>query len=363
MLARGESDFLCDWLTHSDEARRSKEITFPACYTTNHMDFVAIGDTTVDEFIKLKEAHVSCDINHEDCTISMKWGDKIPYDSSMFVPAVGNAANAAVAAVRLGLSAGFVSNIGKDTFGDDILATFTKEGVDTRYIAVNEGIPTNHHYVLMYDAERTILIRHEVYPYIIPEGFVPPKWLYLSSVGEQSADFHAILARWLSVHKETKLAFQPGTFQIKMGKEQLAPLYAATEFFACNKEEAERILEVGETDIKELLEQMRALGPKTVLITDGPNGAYAYDGTEMLSVPMYPDPSPPISRTGAGDAMTSTVVVALALGRPLSEALLWGPINSMAVVQEIGAQKGLLSRAQIASYLTNAPADYCVKPF
>jgi len=327
------------------------------------MDFIAIGDTTVDEFIKLKEAHVSCDVNHEDCTISMKWGDKIPYDSSVLVPAVGNAANAAVAAARLGLSSAFVSNVGKDTFGEDILATFTKEGVDTKYVAVNDGIPTNHHYVLMYEAERTILIRHEAYPYIIPENFAPPKWLYLSSTGEQSAAFHTELVSWLSEHRETKLAFQPGTFQIKMGKEQLAPLYAATEFFACNKEEAERILEVGETDMKILLETMRALGPKMVLITDGTNGAYAYDGNEMLKIPMYPDSRPPISRTGAGDAMSSTVVAALALGFPLREALLWGPINSMAVVQEVGAQKGLLTREKIESYLANAPEEYKVTPF
>src|SRR3989344_3625103 len=110
------------------------------------MDFIAIGDTVVDEFIKLKEAHVSCDINHENCTISMGWGDKIPYDSSVLVPAVGNAANAAVSAARLGLSTAFVSNVGKDQFGEEILSVFAKEGVDTKYVAVNDGIRTNHSY-------------------------------------------------------------------------------------------------------------------------------------------------------------------------------------------------------------------------
>jgi len=327
------------------------------------MDFIAIGDTTVDEFIKLKEAHVSCDINHENCTISMQWGDKIPYESSELVPAVGNAANAAVAAARLGLKSAFVSNVGKDSFGEQILATFTREGVDTRYIAVNDGIPTNHHYVLMYDAERTILIRHEVYSYRLPADFSAPRWLYLSSLGEAAGPFHTELAIWLAAHPETKLAFQPGTFQIKMGAEALAPLYRATEFFACNKEEAERILGLGETDMHDLLKQMRALGPKTVLITDGPSGAYAFDGTEMLSVPMYPDPSPPVSRTGAGDAMASTVVAALAQGETLREALRWGPVNSMAVVQQVGAQKGLLSRGELANYLATAPSDYVVRAF
>ncbi len=324
------------------------------------MDFVAIGDTAVDEFIKLKEARINCDINNQDCTISMKWGDKIPYDFSMLVPGVGNAANAAVAAARLGLSTGFVSNVGRDRFGEEIIATFTREGVDTKYVAINDGIPTNHHYVLMYEAERTILIRHETYPYVIPKNFVPPRWIYLSSAGENSEIFHKELAVWLTEHPETKLAFQPGTFQMMMGKEKLKDLYTVTEVVACNKEEAERILECGETDIKTLLQNMRALGPKTVLITDGPKGAYAFDGTEMLKAPMYPDPKPPIDRTGAGDAATSTVVVALALDKPLAEALRWGLVNSMSVVQEIGAQKGLLTREKIEEYLANAPADYTV---
>ena len=327
------------------------------------MDFIAIGDTVVDEFIKLKEAHVSCDINHEDCTISMKWGDKIPYDSSEMIYAVGNAANAAVAAARLGLTPAFVSNVGKDRFGEESLATFTREGVDTKYIAINENVPTNHHYVLMYEAERTILIRHEKYPYLIPEGFEAPKWIYLSSLSEHTEDFHAEIASWIQNHPETKLAFQPGTFQIRMGKEVLASLYTASEFFACNKEEAEHILGLGSTDMKELLLSMHALGPKIVLITDGPNGAYAYDGSEMLSVPMYPDPSPPISRTGAGDAMTSTVVAALALGHSLREALLWGPINSMSVVQQVGAQRGLLSREELEKFLADAPENYRVESF
>ena len=327
------------------------------------MDFIAIGDTAVDEFIKLDQARINCDINNQNCTISMKWGDKIPFEFSVLVPGVGNAANAAVAAARLGLSSGFISNVGKDCYGEETLASFTREGVDTKYIAVNDGMPTNHHYVLWYEAERTILIHHEAYPYIIPKEFMPPKWIYLSSAGEHSEAFHGELAVWLQAHPETKLAFQPGTFQMSMGKEKLAKLYAATELVACNKEEAERILEVGDTDIKELLEKMRALGPKIVLITDGPNGAYSFDGTEMLKIGMYPDPKPPVDRTGAGDASTSTIVVAIALGKPLREALLWGPINSMSVVQEIGAQKGLLTRESLETFLKNAPADYRVESF
>ena len=326
------------------------------------MDFVAIGDTTVDEFIRLKDASVHCDINNENCTITMRWGDKIPYEFSVLVPGVGNAANAAVAAARLGLTSGFVSNVGRDRYGEEILASFKREGVDERYIAVNEGLTTNHHYVLWYDSERTILIRHEAYPYLVPEEFESPRWIYLSSAGEQSEEFHEALATWLAEHRQTKLAFQPGTFQMKMGKEKLAALYEATELIAVNKQEAERILELGETSPQELLAKMHELGPRLVLVTDGTKGAYASDGAQQFFIPMYPDPKPPFERTGAGDACTSTVAAALALGKPFEEALLWGPINSMAVVQEIGAQKGLLSREALEEYLAKAPESYRLTP-
>ena len=197
----------------------------------------------------------------------------------------------------------------------------------------------------------------------MPDELATPKWMYLSSVGEHTETFHRELERWLTEHPETKLAFQPGTFQIKMGKENLAGLYAVTEIVAVNKEEAERILGLAQTDIKELLRKMRALGPKIALITDGTNGAYVSDGAEMLKVPMYPNPKPPLDRTGAGDAATSTFVAALALGKSLAEALLWGPINSMSVVQEIGAQKGLLTRAALEHHLANAPEGYRVESF
>ncbi len=325
------------------------------------MDFIAIGDTAVDEFIRLKDASVNCDINTEACTISMKWGDKLPYEFSVLVSGVGNAANAAVAAARLGLASGFVSNVGRDRYGEEILEAFKRESVDARYVAVNETLTTNHHYVLWYESERTILIKHEAYPYVIPEGFEPPKWIYLSSAGEKSEEFHLALAEWLAEHRETKLAFQPGTFQMQMGKERLKRLYEHTELVAVNKQEAERILGVSETDVKKLLAGLRAIGPKIAVITDGPKGSYASDGERVLFIPMYPDPKPPYERTGAGDACTSTIVAALALGKSLDEAMLWGPVNSMAVVQEIGAQKGLLSREALEKYLAEAPSDYHVQ--
>ena len=127
---------------------------------------------------------------------------------------------------------------------------------------------------------------------------------------------------------------------------------------ASNVEEAETILGIQELEVKDLLKKMHDFGPEIVVITDGPRGAYAYDGNDMYFIKSYPDPKPPYSRTGAGDAFSSTVLSAMILGKTLPEALAWGGVNSMAVVQQVGAHTGLLSREKLEEYIKNAPADY-----
>ncbi len=328
-----------------------------------NFDFVSIGDIVTDAFIRLGNAsgadtHEDKNKHREELCIS--FGDKIPYEFVKVVPAVGNSTNASIAAARLGLNSANITNQGENEVGAKNLETLKNEKVSTDYIISHPGMVSNYHYVLWYETERTILVKHEAYPYIMPEDFTT-KWLYLSSLGGTSEKFHADIEKYLDAHPEVSLAFQPGTFQMSLGAEKLKKIYSSTKIFFCNKEEAQRILENEEGNIKKLLASVRELGPKTVVITDGPAGAYAYDGDKFLSIPIYPDIAPPYERTGAGDAYASTIVAALALGKPLEEALLWGPINSMFVVQKVGATEGLLKREELEKYLTEAGSKYKIK--
>ncbi len=323
------------------------------------VDFLAIGDPVVDDFIKLKDAKVTCDIDEENCTISMRWGDKIPFESVVSVAGVGNAANAAVSASRLGLCSALLGIIGGDQLGKDILNVYKKEKLDRSYIEVQKNHITNHHYVLSFESERTILVKHEEYAYKFPKKMPVPKTIYLSSLAESVGDdYYTDIADFLEKNPQVLLAFQPGTFQMKQGIEKLSRIYKRTDIFFCNREEAGRILNMGIENVADLMKGLAALGPKKVVMTDGTKGAYAYDGSAMFTVPMYPDQGPPFERTGAGDAFASTVTAAITLGKSFPEALLWGPVNAMMVVQKIGAQAGLLPRKELEKYLTEAPAEY-----
>lgn len=325
-------------------------------------DFIAIGDITTDEFIRLREdrATVSRDLSGRE-VLSMYFGDKLEFLDAVNVPAVGNSPNAAVSAHRLGLNASLISDVGDDAGGKEILDWLAKEGLHTGFIDVQAGKTTNHHYVLQYGPERTILIKHETYAYALPADMGEPTWLYFSSVGEHGIAYHHEIAAFVKTHLQTKLTFQPGSFQIQLGAQALADVYAATTAFFCNKEEAQQILKTEEKDITTLLRGIRALGPTLPFITDGPRGSYLLLENDAWHLPMYPDIAPPINRTGAGDAFASTISACLALGMEPLEAWKRGPINSMAVTQFIGAQKGLLARDALEAYLAKAPKEYETK--
>ena len=330
-------------------------------YMNTQPTIMAVGDILIDAFITLQDARVSCDINDANCSISMRWGDKIPYEALTVIPAVGNGPNASVSFSRLGAKAYALTHIGNDAHGQECLDALKANNVATDYVITQDGKKTNYHFVLSYEAERTILINHEAYNYNLAEhvGDFTPDWIYFTSVAEDSMQYHADIAKWVK-EKGIKMSFQPGTFQIKLGAETLKDIYEATEIFFCNVEEAQRILKTESRDLPELLKAMRELGPNIVCITDGPKGASVYDGEKMLMVPMYPDPAPPVERTGAGDSFSSAFTSYMALGYSLEDALLRAPINSMNVVQHIGAQEGLMTNEQIEEWLGKAPDDYKV---
>lgn len=326
----------------------------------NQIDVMSIGDIVTDAFIKLLDDQAVTYDNEQGKWLAMPFGAKIPFDSADVVTAVGNAANAAVAFARLGLNSGFVTNVGGDQDGRDMIAALHAENVDTRFVRVNPGKKSNYHYVLRYGAERTILIKHEEYDYHWPV-FAPtdvPKWLYFSSISEHAIPYHDQVADWLDANPEVKLAFQPGTFQMEAGAERLQRLYARSEVLILNREEAVTVGGGNHEDVHDLINKLHELGAKVVVVTDGPNGAYASDGENRFQMPLYPDPAEPVDRTGAGDAFASTFVAALAKGNTLEGALQWAPINSMSVVQKVGAQAGLLSEKDLDGFLRSAPAGY-----
>jgi ribokinase len=317
-------------------------------------DIVSIGDTTIDSFIELEEASVHCDVNHADCQLCLSYANKIPYKELTLLPA-GNSTNNAVGSARLGMRNAFIAAVGDDSQGRTIINELKAERIDTRFIKINQGLQTNAHFVLVFKGERTILIKHNKFQYFLPER-LDTRWIYFSSMAQGTEDYHLKFGKFLKINSQIKLAFNPGTFQMRMGTKKLKDIYDRMEVLFLNREEAQLVTQTENRDIKTLVTAMHKLGAKIAVITDGREGSYASDGTSIFFLEAYPGPR--IEATGAGDAFGTGFIAALFYGKTVPEAMTWGTINGGNVVLYVGPHKGLQSKKQIESYMKANPKFY-----
>lgn len=306
-------------------------------------DIISIGDTSLDTFLKIDRASLLCSLDKETCWFCLNYAEKIPVEELHFSPG-GNACNNAVGSARLGLRAALYTVIGDDDSGRRIIAHIKKEKVSDAYIQVEKGNPTNYSTVLTYKTERTILVYHDIRPYKLP-ALSPAKWIYFTSMGKGFEKVFKALLRYLTSNG-TKLAFNPGTIQLLVGKKALEPILRASNVLILNKEEAVSLIGAHVMiPIQEIMRALRNLGPELVVVTDGAKGAFGFDGRNSYRMP--PMPAKVVERTGAGDAFSTGLIAALAYGLPLNEALMWGSANAASVIEHIGPQAGLLTKEKM----------------
>lgn len=307
---------------------------------TKKFDVIAIGDTTQDIFLNMHDASLQCDMDGANCKICFDFANKIAVEGKTDIPAVGNAANHAIGVSRLGLASAIYTVVGYDDQGEKTREIFTQNKVDTRYLAFDKEHGTNLSVVISFRAERTIFVYHEPRTYQLP-SLEATKWIYLTSASGQGVEaLHEQVNQYLAHNPSVKLAFNPGTHQMHQGKEKLLPLLQRSDILFLNREESADVLEVKTTDIRELVAGFHALGVKTMVITDGPDGSYVSDRKEILFTGTFDGPV--IERTGAGDAYGSAFLSAIIKGKVVAEGMLWGNANSTSVVQYTGAREGLL---------------------
>jgi pseudouridine kinase len=315
-------------------------------------DLISIGDTVIDTVIPLNEAQLISEKGQ--ILIALPFGAKVPVENGVSMVA-GNAANNAVGSARLGLKTAIYTHSGnKEDEEDDlrIRQKFKKEGVDTRYIIEVASLPSNHNIILSYKGERTILVHHQPWKFHLPD-LEKSKWIYLTSMSPSYIESN-VINQIINYIERTgcKVAYQPGTFQIKQGGKKQVRLLSMVDVIVMNIQEAKYFLGLQVNDklsVKKLLKGLINLGPKKVILTDGKEGSYGFDGEVFWKLEVFP--AKLVEMTGAGDAFATSTVAGIIHGETLDQAMRWGAANSAAVVEEIGPQKGLLSFSKLQDTL------------
>lgn len=319
-------------------------------------DVITIGDVMIDVFMELEkqEAMVRHNLEKNHTKICFNYADKIPVESMQKMMA-GNACNVAVASRRMGLRTAYVTIVGKDYEAKMVMQGLMKEKIDTRFIKQDKR--TNLSVVINYQGERTIFVYHEPRDYHLPR-LSKAKFFYLTSLRPGWEVMIKPLCEYLD-RTGTKLAYNPGTYQLRAGVKLSQPLLDRTEVIFLNKDEAALYVnKSADTSLSELATAVHRHGPRIVVITDGPNGSFVSDGTAQYKLGIFDVPA--VERTGCGDAFASGFMIALIQGKDVPTAMRWGSFESASVLQQVGPQAGLLTKKEMDLYERKYP-DFTAK--
>ncbi len=303
----------------------------------NTIKVLTIGKATQDVFLKSDEfdPHLEGKIAYTHLPL----GAKLDVEDVVFATG-GNATNVAVTLARQGLHASYLWLLGTDPASHAVVAELDGEGVETSHVKQQDRYRAGYSCILLANSgERTILN----YPGALPERngasidlapIAETDWVYPTSLGSIE-----LLERIIHEAKRSgaRVMLNPAGSELR-DPVRLKALLEDIDVLCLNKEEMQMLVE-GETSEELVRHGLHYC--KVVIVSDGPRGVVASDGATIVSAGMYDD-VPVIDRTGAGDAFASGFLSQWALGKSLSESIVFASANSTSVVGTIGAKPGIL---------------------
>jgi len=315
------------------------------------LDILCVGDCKIDIFLKIPEDNPHFGLDEKQNKLFLSYGEKI-YIDRYVLGIGGNATNTAVGISRLGLNVGLCAEIGKDEFSKKILEELKTENINTDFLSQTDK-ETSISIGLSYKDDRTLFTEHIQREHNFNFNNLQTKFIYLTSLGNVwEKTYEKVLE--FSKMNNTKLAFNPGTIQLEKKGKIFMDILENTDYLFVNKQEAEEIVygkelaltKKNESEIKKLLYGLKSLGVKNVMITDGDNGSFAQDENNELHNLKKIDVQV-VEKTGAGDAYTAGFLAAMLNSKTVAEAMRWGTLEASSVIQQIGAQAGLLSKQEL----------------
>jgi len=266
-----------------------------------------------------------------------------------FMNAGGKGANQAVAAARMGANVTFVTKVGNDIFGEQSIAGFKKERINTDFVFVDDSSSTGTALIVVNkEGENSIVVAPGANARLLPRDI------------DQVHDFEeaGIILIQLEIPMETisavvkkalvnnqKVIMNPAPAQ-KLADELLNGLFLITP----NETEASLLTGISVEDDDTAGEAARIFlkrGVKNVIITLGKKGAYFQN--ENVSLRINAPVVTAIDTTAAGDTFSGALAVALTEKMSWEEAIKFAVATASISVTRLGAQASIPYRSEILS--------------
>ncbi len=325
-------------------------------------EVVTIGSATQDVFIRTTGVNIMRlqSYHDEQAFFALPYGAKIDVDE-MFITTGGGGTNTSVTFKRFGLTTSVLAKIGDDRSGRQIRDRLQEERIDDSLLVVDPEQRTGYSAIIMgFTGERTVLVYRgatlHLYENDIDWGRLgQAKLVFVGSLSGETAELYPKIACFCA-ERGIFLAANPGGTQFRAGLDACRDVLPHLDVLFLNKEEAYTFTRVepkrGRHDERQMLRLLHEAGATRVVITEGAKGCQAIDDTAYYSAPACK--AKVISTLGAGDAFASGCTAALYKGESFDRALRYGAANAAAVIQQIGAKRGILTWEAA----TNAVADW-----
>lgn len=268
----------------------------------------------------------------------------------------------AVAAARLGLSAGFIGGVGNDAFWRLLRARFEAEGVDATQMQVVDGHSTGVAFVAYTPDGGREFVFHLRYAAagaldaerLDPAYFSDVRWLHLSgsALGLNPAS-RAACKRTLELTLEAggKLSFDPNLRLELMGlaeaREVMAPYIEAADLLLPTVEEARAL--AGTDDDAAAARALAGGRDRVVALKRGAAGCSLFAGGERIDVGGISVEE--VDPTGAGDCFNAACVLGLDAGWPMARVARFACAAGALAVTKMGPVEGAPTRAEVEALL------------
>ncbi len=259
----------------------------------------------------------------------------------------GKGANQAVAASRLGGEVKFICKVGRDIFGDNAIAHYVDEKLDTAGI-LRSDLPSGVALISVDEkAENSIVVASGANG-DLDEADIETSRKDLENCGILLLQLEIPVP---SVLKAAKIAHEAGAMVV-LNPAPACPLpdevFRYVDLFIPNQTELGNYSGIDTADVagaEKAAAAMQAKGVGKLIVTMGSKGALICEGGPSVFVPAKKVKA--VDTTAAGDTFCGALCVAISEGKSLREAAEFASAASALTVQKMGAQNSIPFRKDL----------------
>ncbi|MBD2128671.1 ribokinase [Microcoleus sp. ZQ-A2] len=269
-----------------------------------------------------------------------------------FTAGGGKGANQAVAAARLGISTQIVGRLGNDDFGRQLLCQLQAAGVQTDGVLVDEATSSGVAVITVDDVGENHII-------IIAGANGRLNETDVERLRSRLPGAAALLMQLEIPMPTVQLAAQaahsagvPVILDPAPAQDLPDELYPLIDIITPNQLEASQLVGFpvdGQETAAKASAELQQRGVSTVMVKLGDRGVFCATAEETFFVPAFSVQA--VDTVAAGDAFNGALAVALAQGRLLREAVVWGAAAGALSATKAGAQPSLPDRETFEAFL------------